>query len=918
MGLKVWNGEALCNISFARPNMNADAYLYCPGPSLADVEDGDIHVPGALSFALNTAYPKVRPDYWIGMDYPDCYDHALWGEGFRKVCRLGRENELVDGVPIKEFPDVYAATTVADVNMEYVFEHREANIPFAWFNHTFGVALHMMLWMGAKRIHFVGCDLGGSKDYYDDRELSPENRTINRRLYGKIGNGFISAFVRIGEQHGVECVSCTPGSPLNDKMRFVPLKHALAASMARAPRRGTKPVDCRDLAKDRLIKEWGEAKAPRGIVTACDRNFEWLLPLWLQNVRKWSTLPVAVVDIGLSQPAREWALDRGFLLHFDGPPLEPDSNKETFGVEFGWKPFAAIKSPFEETLFLDCDCEVVGPLDGAFDALDRADFAVAQDQMFHALDCAKNMLPDETMCNSGVFVCRRGSKAVELWAKACSSGKDGWRGNDQPMLSKVLHENPECATELDASYNVLAPFQGDWKARVDSITNSPKVLHRLTSHPQSKARLREIAESIYSVDGLWIQNADIMRRCEWVNSPVGERGVVIGVDENQEWMLPWWLMNYARFNSDPVMVADFGLTDAGKDWCKKHGLFVSPRIELDGKGWFKKPLGCLHTIWRKTVWLDTDVQVKKNIGPLFEYDGIAATIDRGTPQKWKDALPGGATIYNTGCVAYEWGEPIIQKWAQIVMLMKDLKAAEGRLLIPTGDQECFAMAVRKYGRVIEMPPHHHALRLGDDPENSILKHWTGPEGKSEIKKQMGIALPPNRKTMLQHLPHGGIIAEIGVRNGEFSKEICEVCAPKELHLIDPWRHFEQGYDDINNVSQGEQDQRYANARLITMDYECARFHRLTSEDAATRFEDGKFDWIYIDGNHAYEFVKRDLEMYAPKIKKGGFLCGHDFCDRPEAQGVMKAVNEFCAKGEWELKMVTTDVWPSFALQRKGE
>jgi len=919
MGLKIYNGDAMCNISFARKDMGADAYLYCPGPSLAEVDDGDIHAPGAVTFALNTAYPHVKPDYWLGMDFPDCYDTGLWGESFRKICRAGRENEIVGDIPIKQYPEVYAATTKRDVNMEYMFENVTGHVPFAWFNHTFGVALHLMLWMGAKRIHLVGCDMGGPKDYYDDRVLSPEDHDINRSLYGKIGNGFMSAFVRVGKKHGVEVISCTPGSPLNDKMPYLPLKDALAKSMAKAPQRGSRVKNCREVAKEKLLNEWCDVRAPRGIVTACDKAYEWLLPWWLENVRKWSALPVAVVDIGLSPQMQTWVLERGYLLHFDGPPLQPTDHK-SFGLLHGWKPFAAIKSPFEETLFLDADCEVVGEVDGAFDALSGCDFAIAADQMFHHLKDAEKMDTDETMCNSGVWVCRRGSEIVTEWAKSCMAGVDDWRNNDQPILSKVLHNNAHLAAELPPEFNVLAPVKGNWQALVDGVTSQPKVLHRLTSHPASKAALRERAEEMFEVDGVWLQNAAIMQKCEWRNPPIGDKGVVIGVDAAQEWMLPWWLARYSQHNEYPVMVADFGLTDAGREWCLAHKLILSQPIELDGHGWFKKPLGCLHSVWRRTVWFDTDVEVKRDIGPLFDYTGLAVTVDRGTPQKWKDALPHDATVYNTGCISYEWGDRVLLKWAMTTMLMYKLEAAEGRLLIPTGDQECFAMSVRKYAKwaIQEIPPEQFALRMTDKPDAAIAVHWTGPVGKDVIRGQMGCMQPSNRLAMLDILPKGGVVAEIGVKNGDFSREILAHCRPTELHLIDPWKHFDEGYSDINNVPQDTQDKRYANVRMVLKDDKAVRFHRLTSAAASDRFENDTFDWIYVDGNHDYEYVKRDLELYAPKIKAGGFICGHDYCTLDEAQGVMRAVDEFRDSHGWELVMCTAEQWPSFVLKRKGE
>lgn len=43
-----------------------------------------------------------------------------------------------------------------------------------------------------------------------------------------------------------------------------------------------------------------------------------------------------------------------------------------------------------------------------------------------------------------------------------------------------------------------------------------------------------------------------------------------------------------------------------------------------------------------------------------------------------------------------------------------------------------------------------------------------------------------RARMLAEMPKGGIAAEIGVWEGNFSEKILEIADPKELHLIDPW------------------------------------------------------------------------------------------------------------------------------------
>jgi cephalosporin hydroxylase len=48
-------------------------------------------------------------------------------------------------------------------------------------------------------------------------------------------------------------------------------------------------------------------------------------------------------------------------------------------------------------------------------------------------------------------------------------------------------------------------------------------------------------------------------------------------------------------------------------------------------------------------------------------------------------------------------------------------------------------------------------------------------------------------------------------------------------------------------------------------------------------------FVYIDGLHTYEQVKKDIDNYMPIIAKGGYLGGHDYHENH--QPVMKAVNE---------------------------
>ena len=65
--------------------------------------------------------------------------------------------------------------------------------------------------------------------------------------------------------------------------------------------------------------------------------------------------------------------------------------------------------------------------------------------------------------------------------------------------------------------------------------------------------------------------------------------------------------------------------------------------------------------------------------------------------------------------------------------------------------------------------------------------------------------------------------------------------------------------------------------------------RKTSDEAVFEIPNDFVDFVYIDGLHTYEQVKKDIANYLPKIKNGGFIGGHDY--HVNWKGVMDAVNE---------------------------
>ena len=82
-------------------------------------------------------------------------------------------------------------------------------------------------------------------------------------------------------------------------------------------------------------------------------------------------------------------------------------------------------------------------------------------------------------------------------------------------------------------------------------------------------------------------------------------------------------------------------------------------------------------------------------------------------------------------------------------------------------------------------------------------------------------------------------------------------------------------------------------------------HRGTSQAVIRTFPDGYFDWVYVDGNHAEDFVRADLEMAVAKVKKGGTIAGDDYLwDRGgDGRPVQRAVDRFAKETDLMLTIV---------------
>jgi predicted O-methyltransferase YrrM len=134
---------------------------------------------------------------------------------------------------------------------------------------------------------------------------------------------------------------------------------------------------------------------------------------------------------------------------------------------------------------------------------------------------------------------------------------------------------------------------------------------------------------------------------------------------------------------------------------------------------------------------------------------------------------------------------------------------------------------------------------------------------------------------------GLIGAEIGVQNGLNAFYLYNLLKPKHLYLIDCWDNFID-FDSGEIIGEAQ----YLKTYKILKDLPNVNIIRAKSFEVVNSFPDNSFDFIYIDADHRYESIKRDLALWYPKVKSKGVFCGHDFTPSVADNGIIRAIYEF--------------------------
>ena len=143
-----------------------------------------------------------------------------------------------------------------------------------------------------------------------------------------------------------------------------------------------------------------------------------------------------------------------------------------------------------------------------------------------------------------------------------------------------------------------------------------------------------------------------------------------------------------------------------------------------------------------------------------------------------------------------------------------------------------------------------------------------------------------------------IIGELGVRDGTNFMRMIEH-KPTFAVGIDIWQNTGNMAQNDLAYSQEKLDAQYHGVVDMTLELPGVKIIRGFTHNAVGHFPDDFFDLIYIDADHSYAGVSRDIADWWPKVVSGGFFLGDDYKNHKTRTGVRfgvrKAVWEHCDK-----------------------
>lgn len=181
------------------------------------------------------------------------------------------------------------------------------------------------------------------------------------------------------------------------------------------------------------------------------------------------------------------------------------------------------------------------------------------------------------------------------------------------------------------------------------------------------------------------------------------------------------------------------------------------------------------------------------------------------------------------------------------------------------------------------------------------------------------SIPELYKGVIESVKDGAVIVELGVFGGKsfayLAVEAVNSGKRIDLYGVDLWEHAAQilrnatipyepfpmrecirNLSPLGDWSAHDKDMYYCSRGMTHMTLRRNHSHIPLMDKESC-------DLVFIDADHSYDGVKRDIRGWKDRVKRGGILAGHDYS--PEYDGVRRAVNELLGKDNIEQRGI---VW----------
>lgn len=161
--------------------------------------------------------------------------------------------------------------------------------------------------------------------------------------------------------------------------------------------------------------------------------------------------------------------------------------------------------------------------------------------------------------------------------------------------------------------------------------------------------------------------------------------------------------------------------------------------------------------------------------------------------------------------------------------------------------------------------------------------YRGPEFGEDF-----FTYPKFYSSIVEHFPSGSHFVEVGSWKGKsaayMAVEIINSGKDIKFDCVDTWTGSEE-HVGVKEVVEGTLYETFLKNTVPVR--HIINPVRMDSVAAAAMYPDASLDFVFIDGDHSYEGVRRDILAYLPKMKINSILSGHDYAWHEPIQRAVK-------------------------------